>query len=102
MIEDDLPLVELRHVIVKLVVAGGKRPDVVAVAAGVVRKERNCVHAFGGEIVDGADQPLAFVAFPRRVAGPPVLNVRREGVERHRGLERNRAVEVGVGQQRLG
>ena len=42
MIEDDLPLVELlEHVIVKLVVTGGKGPHVIAIAAGVVGKERN-------------------------------------------------------------
>ena len=45
-VEDDLPLIELRDVVVHLVVAIDERPHVVAVAARVVREERHRVHAF--------------------------------------------------------
>ena len=101
MIEDHLPLVELRDVVMKLVVAGDERPHVVAVAAGVVRKKGHRVHTLRREVVDRADQPFAFVAFPGRVARLPVRDVRREGMQRHLRLARDGAVEVGVGEQRL-
>src|SRR5262249_12006896 len=42
-IKDDLPLIELRAVIVELIVPLGKWPDVVSVAARVVSKERDRV-----------------------------------------------------------
>ena len=75
-VEDDAPLVELGAVPVKLVVARDERPDVVAIAAGVVGQEGKGVQAFAGEIIQCADQALAFAALPGRVAGLPVRHMR--------------------------
>ena len=44
-VQDDLPLVELRAVVVELVVAGDEGPHVVAVAPGVVGEEGDGVRA---------------------------------------------------------
>ena len=40
-IEDNLPLIELGHVVMKLVVARDERPHVIAVTAGVVGEKRD-------------------------------------------------------------
>src|SRR4029450_7509743 len=40
-VEENAPLIKLRHVVVELVVAIDERPDVVAVAAGVLGNERH-------------------------------------------------------------
>ncbi len=57
-IEHDLPLIELRDVVVELVVAIDEGPHVVAVPSRVVRQEGHRVHALRREVVDGADQAL--------------------------------------------
>ena len=99
MIEDDLPLIELGHVVVELVVAIDEGPDVVAVSPAVVRHEGHRVHSLRRQVVDGADQRLALGLAPGGIAVLPILDVRRVGVDR--GLERARVVEVLVREQRF-
>jgi hypothetical protein len=101
-IEDDLPLVELRHVVVKLVVPFDERPHVVAVPTCVVRKKRNRVHAFRRQVIDCADERLSLCVLPRGIAGGPVLQMRRVGVKRYLFFSRHGAVEIGIRQQGLG
>ena len=64
-IEHDLPLIQLGHVVVELVVAIDERPDVVAVSPRRLRHERHRVHAFRRQVVDGADQRFALGLGPR-------------------------------------
>jgi len=79
-VEHDAPLVELGAVVVEFLVAGDERPDVVAVAGGVVGEERDGVRAFGGEVIEGADKAFALLlGAPRGIAGAPVAEVRRPG-----------------------
>ena len=80
-VEDDLPLVELRDVVVELVVARRRT------ARRCRRRRRRCT---GGtrmefmplrrEIVQRADQALALAVLPRRIAGRQSCDVRRVGV----------------------
>src|SRR5262245_60519602 len=45
-VKDDAPLVELRAVVVKFVVARNEWPHVIAIATGVVRQERKSIRPF--------------------------------------------------------
>src|SRR5690606_7481773 len=101
-IENDLPLIELRAVVMELRVARDEWPDVVAIAPRVVGQEGERVEALRREVVERADEALSLAALPCGVAGPPIANVRRPGLERSAGLIRPRAVEVGIGKERLG
>ena len=100
-VEDDLPLVELRAVVVELQVALDERPDVVAVAPGVVGQEGEGVHPPARQVVERPDQALALAALPGRVARPPVAHVGRPGLEGDVRLPRHRPVEVGIAEEGL-
>ena len=80
--EDDAPLVQLRAIVVELVVALHERPDVVAIAAGVVGEERERIDARGREVVERADHPFATSVAPRRVTVAPVAHMWLPGLER--------------------
>ena len=85
----------------ELQVALDERPHVVAVAPGVVGQEGERVHASARQVVEGPDQALPLAALPGRVAGPPVADVGRPGLERHLRIRGHGAVEVGVAEERL-
>ena len=63
-IKDNFPLVELGAVVIELVVPLDEGPDVVAIAPGIVGKEREHIAAFPGEVIDRADHPFAFSSLP--------------------------------------
>ena len=98
-IKNDLPLVELGNVVVEFVVAVHERPDVVAIASGVIGQKRQGIHPFGSQIVDRPDEPSALAVLPGRIARLPILNVRRECAKRHLRFARDGAVEVCVCEQ---
>ncbi len=101
-VEDDAPLVELGAVVVEFVIAFDERPDVVAIAAGVVGEEGEGVDAFGGEVVEGADDAAAFAVTPLRIALAPVAEVGLPGFEGDVFFVGLGAIEVGVGEHGLG
>ena len=98
-VEEDAPLIELGDVVVEFVVPIDERPHVVAVPTRVVGDERHRVRPFGGHVIHDADQSFAFSILPRRIAGLPILDVRRVRMERHLRLARDGAVEIRVREQ---
>jgi len=68
-VENDLPLIQLRTVETTLVFGSYMRPDVVAVAARIVSQEGHRVDALRGEVVYRADEALELLdAADRRLA----------------------------------
>jgi hypothetical protein len=72
-IENDLPLIELRTVIMKLVGFGAEGPDVVTISADVIGEKREGVAAFAREIIERTDQTLAFAVLPCGIIDLPIL-----------------------------
>jgi hypothetical protein len=102
-LEDDLPLVELRDIHPQALAGGGVGVDVLVVAVDVHGQEREAVQPFGGEVVDGADQALALAALPQRVPGVPVDHVRLPVLDElvFHPVALEHAVEVLIGEQVL-
>ena len=73
--KNDVPLVQLAAIEVKLVVRIGPGPDVLAVASiDVVGEKVDAVHALGGQVVQRPDDALAFTVLPGRITRLPVLD----------------------------
>ncbi|MEO8425849.1 MAG: hypothetical protein ABI651_01930 [Verrucomicrobiota bacterium] len=95
----------------ELLISLDERPHVVAVDTRVVGKERQGVHAFAREIVQRADERLAFAVLPGGIICLPILEVRLVAVQRllrfrlartlHVGATRQRAVKIFIREQRL-
>src|SRR4051794_34229859 len=98
-IEDYLPLVELRAIVVELIVPIGKRPDVVSISARIVSQERDGVRALRGKIVDRADETFALAIFPRGIPGFPIGHMWSVCLERD--FSGGCSVEIGVREQRF-
>lgn len=63
-IENDLPLIEFGAVVMERVVAADERPDIIAVAAGIVGQKGKGIAAFAGDVIESADEAFAFAIFP--------------------------------------
>ena len=117
--EDDLPLVQLRHVEAVAHARARPRPDVPPVAVHVQRQEVDGVDALRCQVVEPADEALAPFTLPRRIPVAPIGDVRpvavQSRVQRRKGNQPDRwrwrmgragvaerPVEVGVAEQRLG
>ncbi|OPZ07036.1 MAG: hypothetical protein BWZ10_02907 [candidate division BRC1 bacterium ADurb.BinA364] len=102
-LEQNLPLRQPRDVQAQPFVVGGVDEDVAVVAIDIERQEGKNVHAFGGQVIDRADQALALAVLPGRIARTPVFDVRLPGFHEmvFLPIRLEIAVEIGVGQQIL-
>ncbi len=72
----NLPLVQLTAVVPVFFFRIRPRPDVLAVAAvDVVRNKINAVHILARKVIQGPNHAFAFYFFPRRVTGFPVVHM---------------------------
>ncbi len=104
--EDSLPLAELAHVVAVLAVGRDPGVDIASVASDVHGQEVGGIHSLGREVVEGADQTLAEVSSPDRVAAAPIpdmggIAVEAVGQAGAAATVIDRVVEVRVGEEIL-
>ncbi len=98
----DVPLIQLRAIVVHLLVSIDERPDVVSVASRIVGEEREGIHSLIGKVVQRTDQRLPFAIVPRGITLFPISGMGFPGLER--SLFRIvclGSIEVGVGKKRF-